>query len=281
MNSLKSNFRRLFATFVVLFVSVFIAQQTLANAESQSDLGLVGGENFRDFGGYKTQDGKLVKTAMLFRSNQLNLLTAEDYQRVNQLGIRLVVDFRAASERADAPTLWQGKKIPHFLPLAMPPTGKLKPVQDEIGRLVETNGSIDELNKLAVALYRELPFEHAGKFSQLLEEVANSVNLPVLIHCAAGKDRTGLGAALILSVLDVPRDLIYMDYEMTNQFPLGQYADLPKTDANQLSLGVERAWLEGSFNAIEEKHGSVTNYLEKVLNIDAETRDRIKKNLLQ
>lgn len=281
MNSLKSNLRLLFSIFVVLIVSIFLAQRALASVEYKKDLGLAGGENFRDFGGYKTEDGKLVKTGTLFRSNQLNLFTAQDYQHVNKLGIRLVVDFRDALERIDAPTLWQGKRIPHFLSLAMPSTGKLKSVQDDVDRLVETNGSIDELNELAVALYRELPFEHAGKFSQLLEEVANSVNLPILIHCAAGKDRTGLGAALILSVLDVPRHLIYMDYEITNQFPLAQYADLPKTDAYQLILGVERAWLEGSFDAIEEKYGSVTNYLEKALNIDAEMRNRIKKNLLQ
>ncbi len=289
MKYAKSVFRKSSVAIILIFLGACISSgvtevstaDTSAGKAFQRVLGLQGGENFRDFGGYSTEDGNQLKTGLLYRSNQLDRLTDEDYQIVDQLGIRLVVDFRDASERGASITRWQGNEIPHFLPLAMPSTGKLAPIQKQIEVMLEANVDVDEMNEVAVELYRVLPFEHAAKYSQLLKEVADDSNLPLLMHCAAGKDRTGFGAAMIHSVLGVDRETIYADFLMSNQFPLAEYADLPKTEAYKLFLGVDRSWLEGSFAAIEERYGSVDKYLEQGLGIDSFTQARIRKNLLQ
>ncbi|MGI9287748.1 MAG: tyrosine-protein phosphatase [Pseudomonadales bacterium] len=268
-----------FPLVILLFTITALDCQAREAASPQRVLGLSGAENFRDFGGYETSDDQTVKWGLLYRSNQLNRLTTEDYRRVNRLDIKLVADFRDEGERAEAPTDWQGEESPRFLPLPMASTGTLEKIQQEIDTVMATDQNPTKIQTLAIALYAKLPFEHGDKYGQLLQEVADSKSLPLLIHCAAGKDRTGVGAALILSALGVPRKTIIEDFLLSNQYPLAQYAHLP--ESYKPFLSVDRAWLEATFNAIEERDGSVDVYLKTALDIDAKTKERIRTNLLQ
>jgi len=238
---------------------------------------LEGARNFRDFGGYATLDGREVKWGLLYRSNQLAEMTGQDYRRIAPLSLATVVDFRTAEEREDAPTQWQGEPLPLFINLPLGETEQLKELDPLIEVAVAT-GDLQQLRELAVEAYRRMPVEYASEFSQLLKSLAEPQTLPLLIYCYAGKDRTGLAAALILSLLGVPRDTIMVDYLLSNDLLLSE--DDGRSEIEKLYWSVEREWLEASFESIEASYGSIDRYIETALGIDSATREKIKSNLL-
>jgi len=240
--------------------------------------GLEGARNFRDFGGYATTVGSQIAWGKLFRSNQPAGMTSADYQTVNSLELATVFDFRTAEEREAGPTRWQGTPMPEFVLLPMGSTERLR----ELDILVEAaiaDEDTDSLRAVGEEIYRRVPVEYADEFAQLLRSLADEQSIPILIHCHAGKDRTGVGAALILSLLGVPRETIMADYLYSNDRLLTDGVE--RTPIEQLYWGVEAEWLQASFASIEAQYGSVDNYIDVALGIDAKTRDAIRKNLLR
>jgi len=239
---------------------------------------LEGARNFRDFGGYVTEDGAQVAWGRLFRSNQPAGMTNTDYTLIEPLAISTVVDFRTAEERETDPTNWQGEQSPNFVLLPMGSTEAFRELDVLVEAAIEAEDTV-ALRKLGAEIYRRMPVEYAAEFGQLLRGIASEQSLPTMIHCHAGKDRTGIGAALILSMLGVPRDTIMADYLYSNDRLLND--GIERTPIEQVYWGVETKWLQASFDAIEEQYGSVDRYIEVALGIDAETRARIRQNLLQ
>lgn len=262
-----------------LWVVIFL----LLSAQSQAlDSGtrvyhLDGAPNFRDFGGYTTADGRQVRWGALFRSNQPAAMTAGDYRRIIPLSLATVVDFRTIDERQVAPTQWQGEPSPRIIVLPMGETPALK----ELDPLIEAAlaaGDLRQMHEVAIETYRRVPVEYAREYGQLLRSLATPDDMPLLIHCHAGKDRTGLGAALILSLLGVPRETIMVDYLLSNDLLLSE--DDGRSEIETMYWSVHRAWLEASFESIEARYGSVDHYIEIALGVDPATRARIRSNLL-
>jgi len=239
---------------------------------------LEGARNFRDFGGYTTKDGLQVRWELLYRSNQPAQMTAEDYGRVASLGLSAVVDFRTEEEREVDPTQWRGKPMPRFISLPMGETDGLRELEPLVEAAIAAE-DLEQLRKVAVETYRRMPTEYAAEFGQLLRTLADQQSLPVMIHCHAGKDRTGIAAALVLSILDVPRETIMADYLYSNDLLLSE--DDGRTAIEKLYWGVEPEWLQASFDSIESRFGSVDGYLEEALGIDTEVRAKIRSNLLR
>ncbi|MDH3750011.1 MAG: tyrosine-protein phosphatase [Gammaproteobacteria bacterium] len=239
---------------------------------------LEGARNFRDFGGYMNEDGDQVAWGKLFRSNQPAGMTSADYASIAPLDIATVVDFRTVEERETDPTNWQGERTPKFVLLPMGSTEAFLELDVLIEAAIEAEDTA-ALRKLGAEVYRRMPSEYATEFGDLLRDLASEQSLPTMIHCHAGKDRTGIGAALILSLLGVPRDTIMADYLYSNDRLLND--GVKRTPIEQIYWGVEADWLQASFDAIEEQYGSVDRYIEVALGIDAATRARIRQNLLQ
>ena len=158
--------------------------------------------NFRDFGGYTTQNGTRLKDGLLYRSGDLSKATDADLERIASLGIKTVCDLRSEGER---------RKEPDRIPAAKPFTFfniPMHPIVDyhgrSLGRLLSLMfGSERRADYVAASYqaYREYATSYLPQLKALFERISNPENLPLLIHCSAGKDRTGVVASLIQLVL--------------------------------------------------------------------------------
>jgi protein-tyrosine phosphatase len=173
--------------------------------------------NFRDFGGYRTQNGKCLKKGLLYRSGDLSNATDADLEYISSLGIKTVCDLRSEGER---------RREPDRIPVAKPFTFfniPMRPIVEYHGRSLHRLfslmfGSERRTDYVAVSYraYRDYATRYLPQLKALFQRISNPDNLPVLIHCSAGKDRTGVVCSLIQLVLGVPFETALEDYLKTN-----------------------------------------------------------------
>ncbi|NQU30429.1 MAG: tyrosine-protein phosphatase [Anaerolineae bacterium] len=174
--------------------------------------------NFRDFGGYKTQNGTSLKRGLLYRSGDLSKASNADIDYIASLGIKTVCDLRSEFER---------QKEPDRTPIAKPFTFfniPMRPIVDYHGRSLRRLfslmfGSERKMDYIAESYlaYREYATNYLPQLKALFHRISNPENLPLLVHCSAGKDRTGVVSSLIQLVLGVPFDTVMEDYLITNE----------------------------------------------------------------
>lgn len=252
-------------------------------------LALAGADNFRDLGGYATSDGRTVAWGRLFRSGHLGRLTTPDFAAVARLGIRLVCDLRAPSERADLvsrfPTSTATKVL--SLPVDFP---ALEPALVR-RRLLGRDFAAGALAETVLAAYRAYVTDFAPAFIGVLRALAAPDALPALIHCNGGKDRTGFAVMLVLLALGVPRATIVEDYLLTNHLTrwttrrriwlvcLASRLAVRPSEMRAL-LEAREPYLDAAFATMEARHGSIESYLRDGLGVDDELRDRLRAGLL-
>ena len=161
--------------------------------------------NFRDLGGYPTQSGQTTKWRTLYRADGLYRLTPEDARIVMSLGVHTVIDLRTHREVETRGTfpVEQHPVTFHHLPII------------DISRSDTEVPEIEDVVEFLVSAYRDMLNIAAPRFAQAIGVIATTDVLPAVFHCAAGKDRTGILAALILGTLGVPDDIICADYGLT------------------------------------------------------------------
>ncbi len=254
-------------------------------------LNLEGVENFRDFGDYETVDGRRLKKGRLFRSASHGRATDADLEEIARLDIALVVDLRRANERLRDPS-------------KRPATFRGQVIDNDLGdegedswmvHVRESDLTEASFRDYLVGYYRAAPFEerHVDLFSRYFRALTE-VDGAVLVHCAAGKDRTGILVALTHHVAGVHPDTALDDYLLTNhperlaaRMPMiakamEEIAGRPPSEAvMQIALGVEADYLRTAFAAIEERHGSLDAYLGQVLGVGAEQRAVLRERLLE
>ncbi len=196
---------------------------------------LEGAKNFRDLGGYRTSDGHYVRWGQVYRSNHLVNLTARDSEYLNSLGIRLVRDVRSDGERARAPDHWTGN-APEFFAVPIGSNLFTAPTADDLKRRVV---AINAETKDSVRAY-DYAIEYAGQYAKILKRIAAG-DLPVVEHCTAGKDRTGVFSAILLTALGVPRDTVIQDYMLSNQYLLAPDTIESTTADLQRAFGLAEA----------------------------------------
>lgn len=171
--------------------------------QDQRQLALEGAFNVRDLGHVTTEDGHEIRNGKLFRADALHKLTSSDLELLGGLGIATVVDLRSENEIANtgpARLTEQGARHIH-----MPIFGS-DPARPDRVNMPESLGH----------LYTLMAKHGADRFVDVVETLATIENMPAVFHCAAGKDRTGITAALIYSVLGVDRETIITDYVLTD-----------------------------------------------------------------
>lgn len=247
---------------------------------------LKGAHNFRDLGGYHTQDGRMVAKRKIFRSSALSRLSKEDHEIIRALGIRAIYDFRANEERIQRPSA-----LPENMPIDIWSREYAGSAGNILTKMAAPGGSAEASRKLMVKAYRTLPYEQAEAYRMLFLHLAEG-ELPVLFHCSAGKDRTGIAAALLLEVLGVPRATIIEDYLLTELFfeqgleialhALGTKAlhDVPQEIWEPL-MRADQIYIETLFETVEARHGSVAGYLREVLGLDDAIETQLRARLCE
>ncbi|ULQ60453.1 tyrosine-protein phosphatase [Brucepastera parasyntrophica] len=231
---------------------------------AEQHLPMTGGYNFRDLGGYRSKNGKYVKWGKIFRSDEMGTLTPEDLTYLESIPIRTVVDFRSQSEIDAQPDL-----LPQSagrVQLSISP-GNLTAGQAMTEYTPEEmEGFMIEMNRLFVT--DSVCLEQYRTFFRLLQ---SGEDAPLMFHCSAGKDRTGMAAALILFSLDVDEDTVIQDYLLSNIYLAEKYArNIEEHPQFRPMFEVRESYLKAGIDQIIADHGSVKNFLETVLDVDTD-----------
>src|SRR5882757_7375508 len=239
-------------------------------------LNLAGASNFRDLGGYPTCDGRIVRWRQIFRSNHLGHLTDDDVAVVRGLGVKSAFDFRGLEERAAALCGMTDVTV-HSLPVEPTVVAALRAIA-----ATGTQLSTADATEVMRDSYRSYVQQNTPRFRMLFAHLLED-SAPLVIHCTAGKDRTGFACALILHTLGVPDEVISEDYLLTNRFyrrDPNSSSDLPD-DVKQVLGSVQTAFLGAAFEAIDADYGDLETYLQKGLGLGAAERAALTARYLQ
>jgi protein-tyrosine phosphatase len=237
---------------------------------------LAGASNFRDLGGYPGKDGRIVRWRQIFRSNHLGHLTEADAAVLRSLGVRSAFDFRGMEERASALCGIREIEV-HSLPVEPTVVASLRAIMS-----AGTPLSQDHALEVMRDSYRSYVQQNTPRFRTLFTHLLED-RAPLVIHCTAGKDRTGFACALILHALGVPEDVISEDYLLTNRFyrrdPTAS-SDLP--DHVRQAIGtVQPSFLAAAFEAIDAGYGDLQTYLDRGIGLGAAELTELKTRYLE
>lgn len=231
---------------------------------AERHLPMAGGFNFRDLGGYKMQDGRYVKWGKIIRSDDLATLTDADLNYLSSLPLLSDVDYRSKEEIESA----QDKRpssLKNYLEYNISP-GNTNAMMAKLK--TATNAMIDS-EMMAMNVFFVSDTSAINQFKKMFEHLQNPGNVPLLYHCTAGKDRTGMATALILYALGADDKLVMDDYLLSNKYIEAKFAKEIKAYPNLLGLfSVKQEYLQAGLDAIKKNDGSVENFLTKKLNVD-------------
>jgi len=244
-------------------------------------LTLDGGHNFRDMGGYPTECGRPIKWRKLFRSGSMNAFTAAGHAQLTALELKTVCDFRSTSERERNPTDQEKLGVRTYW---------ARDYSQSLGNLEallrSDRATPQEAREAMLNIYRGLPAEQAPAYRQLFRLLAEG-ELPLVFNCSGGKDRTGLAAALVLTALGAPEEVVVEDYLLPNK-SLGKgtpdkgYAAIKiSPEVAQIVGGTNADFLDAAFSTIRAMSGSVSGYLRAELGVTPDLLSRIQANLLE
>lgn len=252
-------------------------------------LPFAGAKNFRDLGGYRTADGRTVRWNVLYRSDALHKLTDDDQRYLAALMLELVIDFRAGHEK---------KQEPDRLPVESDIRVVEIPILDASTRVwnvpreeFEKSVPLIDPAQYMVQANMELATRFVPEIKRFFSELLSANGRPVLFHCAAGKDRTGFAAAVLLLILGVPMETVMEDYLLSNQYYLRAY---------QRELGVMRllkgrqfaavvqgfmevkpSYIMAAFDAIYREYGTFEQYVHRTLGLSRDDVESLKSLYLE
>lgn len=250
---------------------------------------LEGATNFRDFGGYEGAGGRPVRWGRLYRSGQLSALSDADRSAIEALRLERILDLRIEEELERAPSALGPRERERVVNLALYP-GSANAYRE---KLLTGSASAALMMEMMAAINRDLARDHNAEYAALLREVARADG-PVLIHCAAGKDRTGFGVAMVLFALGVSRDQVMEDYLLTRthfdadrvleeQQRIYEAKGAPPIPAEVLRplVSADPLYLGSAIGEIEAMCGSIEAYLAGPLECGPADQERLRERLLE
>ncbi|MCU0311935.1 MAG: tyrosine-protein phosphatase [Acidimicrobiales bacterium] len=240
-------------------------------------LRLDGSFNFRDLGGYPAADGRHLRWRTLFRADALSRLEPADIEIFDRLGMRSVVDLRTASEVLEG-------RIDH---------GHLRFEYHHLSVLGESWAPLDlppdaDAAEVLGSLYVEMLHQGAPALASAIGVLAEAGNVPAVFHCAAGKDRTGVLAALVLGLLGVDDEIIIADYGLSGRSMDQLVERLKATAPERLSamndqpsayLAAPPGAMRRLLDHLRTEHGSVRGYADAI-GVGDEVVDGLRASLL-
>jgi len=261
-------------------------------AAGERYLPLEGGCNFRDIGGYAAAGGRRVRWGRVYRAGVLSYFTPADAARLAPLGVRAICDLRRADEREREPTRWPTAEAS----VLCWEDGPAPPAVT--GRLARRHADAAAMRQAMIDMYRDLPRWIAPRVRGLFECVANE-RLPVVVHCSAGKDRTGFTIAVLLAALGVDEQTILQDYLYTNEVghfdefvqrrrvarlglsderhPLSRMAP----ELRQVLFAADADYLGAALQQLEHEFGGALGYLRELVGIGAPELAQLRASLLE
>lgn len=222
-------------------------------------LPLEGAWNMRDLGGYAAADGRRVVRGAVYRSGDLDALTGADLAVLAERDLRSVVDFRDDEER---------RRAPDKLPSTVTDVFRL-PIQPGALLDLRTLGRDADAGQMMCLMYRALVREARPEYRELFRILMDGEKVPLLFHCSAGKDRTGLAAALFLTALGVDRAVISRDYTLSADYLKEKYRKYVEAAPWQEPLfSVRPEFLTAAFDEMDENFGGAQGYLKNELRVD-------------
>jgi protein-tyrosine phosphatase len=245
--------------------------------------------NLRDYGGYGVPGGGRVKTGLLLRSGQHMEATEADLAIIAALGIRTIIDLRGLSERTGFPC----RRYPGFDAHVIAYEGETtnSPPHEGGGGRVEMTPQ--KARERMLAVYTRMPNNPAmlDMFTRYFEALATRDGA-TLVHCFAGKDRTGVAASLLLHVLGCSRDDMMAEFLRTNDAPTTHILErqsLPRMElhygmidpeAKRNLMGVLPEYLETYYAEVDRIAGSLDTYLAEALGVNEARKDQLRARLL-
>jgi protein-tyrosine phosphatase len=245
----------------------------LRTMEHTSHVVLDGATNVRDLT-WALSASRQLGTKRLFRSANLDQLSAQGRLAFAELRVGVVIDLRGKREAAAAPE-FEGTKRVH---LPIEPTVVAKVLQHHAAGTLNVASAIGIME----STYRHFIVNHTEVFTGVFRQVLQAKKRPVLFHCAAGKDRTGVAAALILTAMGVAPSVVMEDYLLSNQFyrpPSLGVSHFPD-EVRDAILKVRPSYLEAALGAMIEVSGGADQYLEKALGIGVREREAIREAMI-
>lgn len=236
-------------------------------------------ENFRDLGGYPSSFGGSVRWGRVYRAAALHHMTPADVERFEQLGIRTTFDLRSTAEHQDSPDPVPSVNVPIL--------GRFMEANDrpDFAQFVEHDHGVAFMRGMCVNMLHW----GAPEIGRVIATMADEDELPVVFHCMAGKDRTGIVAALLLAVLGVDREHILDDFELTDHYRAGRTDTVAfermlshgmPPEAAAGALGAPREMMAAVFEELDARYGTVEQYLINEGGLTPETITQLRTTLL-
>jgi protein-tyrosine phosphatase len=254
---------------------------------------LKGAPNFRELFVRRTADGRKIRRGRFFRSGALTHLNEQDRSALAALGIELVFDLRTHDEQERAPNHWPGGAQPEFWNSPGTEAHLAAPVFDWRSRLTDPDFDPAGARAWILRAYTCMPRLFAGQLSVLFDRLGAPRSPTTLVHCSAGKDRTGFICAMVLFALGAQRAVVIEDYLLTRdrmpaagllQAMLGREMEAISTKlraALMVMAEVREDYLDAALHEIGREFGGVDRYLEEACGLDAERRRRLQAQMLE
>ncbi|MBN6889430.1 protein-tyrosine phosphatase [Cytobacillus horneckiae] len=247
--------------------------------------------NFRDIGGLVTENGQRMKSGVLFRSDELSRLSARDIEIFGELNIHLICDLRTASEQKSKPSKMQAENGVQLVNVSINDKSWEITHLDLFKFLFRQSNDID-FEAIMLDMYRYMAFGCQKEIKTIFNLITEQDNLPALVHCTGGKDRTGFISSLIQSAVGVPYETVSAQYLHSNEL-IGPRMTKIETALRWMSLfrlkpeqikpvlEVRQAYLNKAYDAIFEKYRSMDDYLREECRIEDETLQKLRDIMLE
>jgi protein-tyrosine phosphatase len=250
---------------------------------------LTGATNFRSLGGLPAAGGRRIRPHAILRADRLAGLSEDDWRTLGHAGLATICDLRSDAERTEHPN-----RVPSYLPLRVMNCDIRNDLRADpaLARLLLDEPNARGAERVMVEIYRRFPRYMGGTLQAIVDRVLQG-GAPLLVHCSAGKDRTGFVVAMLLHALGVPEPLIREDYLASRRWPgaethraslesrLGTFiaADELRAAVDTV-LDVRDVYLDAALGAVHEQFGSIEHYLESEARLDAARLERLRTHLL-
>ncbi len=286
----------MFVLLIAISSIIFSSCSTMSDHELKPghSLGIASIPNLRDMGGYKTTTGATTTKGLVYRSNQLNNISAGDMLLLAKLNLKNVFDLRTAAEKNPMPdelpvgvnNIWLD--VLADVPASGPANLNALLTDPKNANTELGDGKVEALFKQAYRHCISLPSAKTG-YRKLFLSLADKNQVPALFHCATGKDRTGWAAAAFLTLLGVPREVVMQDYLRSNDYILPMYDSLIQQfvaaggspSIPKAIFGVKEEYLNAAFDEVQTKYGSIEKYFSEGLGITVEQQTALKKLYLK